>query len=107
MKPPVYAFYRKGPRSKRFVVIQLRTVFDGQLVNPTDLEAFLVLSAVRTGFYNITVGKGSTMFLTPEASQYMLAAGTIERIMSETLVHWRDGEKADLAGRTGTVENGS
>lgn len=107
MKSPVYAFYRKAPRSKRFVVIQLRGVFDGALVDANDLEAYLVLSAVSTGFFNITVGKGSTMFLTQDAAQLMLKYGTIERIMSETLVHWRDGKKADLAGRTGNGRNGS
>lgn len=95
MKPPVYAFYRKGPRSKRFVVIQQRHHETGEQVPAVELGAFITLKPIRTGYYKIKVGTGSTLFITPEASKLMADAGTIAPLMSETLVHWRDGEAAE------------
>ncbi len=95
MKPPSYAFYRKSPRSQRFVVIQLRHHETGEQVPAVELGAFLALKPIRTGYFKIKAGTGSTLFLTPEASKVMADAGTIAPIMSETLVHWRDGEAAE------------
>ncbi|MEX1115435.1 MAG: hypothetical protein WEB53_09300 [Akkermansiaceae bacterium] len=94
MKPPVYALYRKSPRSQRFVVIQERHHETGEQLPAVELGAFIALKPIRTGYFKITVGTGSTLFLTPAASKIMSDAGTLAPLMSETLVHWRDGEAA-------------